>query len=67
MRAIEIFLEHYEGNQSAAARALGKKQQHVWHWLNISEDMPAKYVPKAARLIGKTPADLLPDIFGDVA
>jgi len=29
MKAIEIFIKHFDGNQSEAARALGKKQQHV--------------------------------------
>lgn len=65
MRAIEIFLKNYGGNQSKAALALGKKQGHVWHWLNKSPDMPLSLIPKAAKLIGKHPRDLRPDIFGD--
>jgi len=65
MKAIEIFIKHFDGNQSEAARALGKKQQHVWHWLNKS-DIPLELVPKAAKVIGKKPADLRPDIFGDL-
>jgi len=65
MKAIEIFLDHFNGNQSQAARVLGKKQQHVWHWLNKS-DLPLELVPKAAKAIGKKPADLRPDIFGDI-
>lgn len=67
MRSIEIFLEHFKGNQSEAARALGKKQQHVWWWLNKSPDMPVEYVPRAAQIMGKKPVDLRPDIFGDIA
>jgi len=63
-KAIEIFLEHFDGNQSAAGRALGKKQQHVWYWLNTEEaDMPTDLIPKAAELIGKTPHDLKPEVF----
>lgn len=62
MKAIEIFLNYYGGNQSKAARAIGKKQGHVWHWLNKS-DLPLELVPKAAKLIGKRPKDLRPDIF----
>lgn len=62
MKAIEIFLDFYDGNQSKAARALGKKQQNVWHWLNKS-DLPLELIPTAAKLIGKKPKDLRPDIF----
>lgn len=64
MKAIEIFLEHFNGNQSKAAEALGKKQGHVWYWLNKDgADMPLELVPMAARIMGKTPHDLRPDIF----
>jgi hypothetical protein len=62
MKAIEIFLIHYGNNQSKAARAIGKKQGHVWHWLNKS-DIPLELIPTAAKLIGKQPKDLRPDIF----
>ncbi len=62
-KAIEIFLEHFGGNQSAAARAIGRKQQNVWYWLNNDIDMPLEITPKAAKLIGKTPHDLRPDVF----
>ena len=66
MKAIEIFVQHFGGNQSKAAAAIGKKQGHVWHWLNKGADMPLELVPKAARLIGKSPSELRPDIFGDI-
>lgn len=64
MRAIEQLLNHFNGNQTKAAAALGGniKQQNVWYWLNKSRDMPVAYVPKVARLIGKTPKELRPDI-----
>ena len=64
MRAIEIYLEHFDGNQSKAALALGKKQGHVWHWLNKAKDMPTDLVPSAAKIIGVKKSDLRPDIFG---
>ena len=60
MRAIEIYLNHFDGNQTKAAKALGKEQGHVWHWLNKSKDMPMKYVPKAASIIGRKPSELMP-------
>lgn len=62
-RAIELFLEHFDGNQSKAAAALEKKQQAVWSWINITKDMPLELVPKAAEIMGKTPDFLRPDIF----
>ncbi|MGZ8164102.1 MAG: hypothetical protein ACXW04_01180 [Methylobacter sp.] len=62
MKAIEIFLSHYDGNQSKAARAIGTKQGNVWYWLKKS-DLPLELIPKAAELIGKKPKDLRPDIF----
>ena len=64
MKAIEIVLNHFGGNQSKVAGLLGKKQGHVWHWLNKGADMPLELIPKAAKLIGKKPEDLRPDIFG---
>ena len=67
MKAIQIVLNHFDGNQSKVARAIGKKQGHVWNWLNKSKDMPIYLVPKAAKLIGKHPADLMPNVFGDNA
>ncbi len=65
MKAIEIFVAHFSGNQSEAARALGKKPGHVWHWINKGKDMPVELVPEAARIIGKNPCELRPDIFPD--
>jgi hypothetical protein len=64
-KAIAIFLKHFDGNQSAAARALGRKQQNVWYWLNNENgiDMPLELVPKAAKLMGTNPSSLRPDVF----
>jgi hypothetical protein len=63
MRAIDIYLNHFDGNQSQAAKALGKKQQNVWGWLRKSPDMPLHLVPAAAKIIGKKPHELRPDVF----
>lgn len=52
MKAINIFLEHFQGNKSAAGGVLGHSQQIVSHWAKTS-DMPLGLVPKAAKLIGK--------------
>lgn len=32
------------GSQSALARALGLKQQHIWNWLNKTGRAKAEYV-----------------------
>lgn len=63
MRAIDKFLDHFDGNQSKAAKALLVKQQNIWWWKNKSKDMPLEYVPRASKAIGMTPSDLRPDIF----
>jgi Putative antitoxin of bacterial toxin-antitoxin system, YdaS/YdaT len=65
MRAIDIYLSHFNGNQSAAARALGVKQGHIWHWMHKSKsgDMPIERIPAAAKIIGKRPYDLKPSFF----
>ena len=65
MRAIEIYLKHFDGNQSRAALALGKKQGHIWYWLNKANDMPVELVPRAAKVIGIEKSALLPRVFGD--
>ena len=63
--AIDIYLNYFKGNQSKAARALGVRQQNFWYWLNGKKvrEMPVEYVPKAAKIIGKTAHDLMPSIF----
>ncbi len=62
MKAIFIFLDFFGGNQTKAAKALGKKQGHVHYWMKHS-DIPLHLIPQAAKIIGKTPHDLRPDIF----
>lgn len=53
------------GSQSALARACGKKQAHVWWWLNRSKRVPAEHVIAVERATeGKiTRSDLRPDIY----
>ena len=65
MRSIDIFVKHFGGNQSAAARALGLSQAHVWYWMRPGNDMPLKHINAAASIIGLRPIDLRPDIFGE--
>lgn len=65
MRAIDKLLLHFDGNQTKAANALGKKQGHVWHWKNKADDMPTDLIPLAAQIMGVSKAELKPEIFGD--
>jgi len=65
MRAIDIYVAFFKGNQSKAARAIDKKPGHVWHWVNKAPDMPVSLVPRAAEIIGKKASDLRPDLWGE--
>jgi DNA-binding transcriptional regulator YdaS (Cro superfamily) len=53
------------GSQTALARACGKRQGHVWWWLNRSMQVPAEHVLTIERATnGKvTRSDLRPDIY----
>lgn len=59
-RAIEIL-----GGQSALARACGKKQAHVWYWLNRSGRVPAEQAITIEQATGGEVSrhDLRPDIY----
>jgi len=59
-RAIAI-----KGSQSALARAVGKKQAHVWYWLNKGQ-VPAEIAPKIEAATGGqvSKENLRPDVFG---
>jgi len=66
MKAIQKLLDHpsINGNQSKVARLVGKKQGHVWYWVNKEgADIPLELVPTAANGIGEKPSYLRPDIF----
>lgn len=60
-RAIEA-----AGSQAELARRIGKKQAHIWNWLNRDKCVPAEVaIPIEQATEGKvTRHDLRPDIFG---
>ena len=65
IKSIKIVVDHFNGNQTKTAEALGVKQQNVWFWLNsTNNDLPIDLFPVAAKAIGKHPPELRPDIFG---
>lgn len=53
------------GGQSALARMVGRKQGHVWHWLNKSRQVPAELVIPIERATGGkvTRHELRPDLY----
>jgi DNA-binding transcriptional regulator YdaS (Cro superfamily) len=62
-KAVELFKF-----QSTLAKAIGVKQQNIWHWLNKTGVVPAEYVLKieeATKDKGKivTRHELRPDIY----
>lgn len=60
-KAIEVV-----GSQAELARRIGKKQAHIWNWLNRDKDVPAEVVASIEDATGGavTRHDLRPDIFG---
>jgi DNA-binding transcriptional regulator YdaS (Cro superfamily) len=62
-RAIEL-----AGGQSGLAEKIGGtvKQQHVWHWLHLSNGrVPAEYCRAIERVTGVPACELRPDVFGE--
>lgn len=59
-RAIDI-----AGSQRALAAAIGKKQGHVWDWLNLRRHVPAEMaIPIEAAVGGRvTRHELRPDLY----
>lgn len=55
------------GGQSALARLIGKKQSHVWTWINRGCRAPADQVIPISRAVdlAVTPYELRPDIYPD--
>ena len=53
------------GGARVIAESLKVTRQAVEHW--YVNGVPPRKAPKLAKLIGVTPADINPDIFGDVA
>jgi DNA-binding transcriptional regulator YdaS (Cro superfamily) len=58
-RAIEI-----AGGQAALARLVGKKQGHIWHWLQVDR-VPGEHCLAIERETGVSRYELRPDIYGD--
>jgi DNA-binding transcriptional regulator YdaS (Cro superfamily) len=57
------------GGQAALAAKIGRKQQHVWFWLNEAKKLPADVAPAIeVATDGKvTRYELCPDVFGNAA
>ena len=70
LRALERAIE-LAGSQAELARRIGKKQAHIWNWLNRDKQVPAEAVLsiEAATLDSETGAprvtrcDLRPDLY----
>ena len=58
-KAIEI-----AGGQSALARRIGRRQSHIWTWLNRDRKVPAEYCPSIERVTRGAVRceDLRPDV-----
>lgn len=54
------------GSQAELARRIGKKQAHVWNWLNRDQSVPAEVVLSIERATdgAVTRHELRPDIYG---
>lgn len=64
MEALERAVKHC-GGQAGLARLLGKKQAHVWNWLNRDRRVPAEQVLPIERATGGkvTRYELRPDLY----
>lgn len=51
------------GGQAALARLIGKRQNHIWNWLNRDQKVPAEVCRPIETATGVLAADLRPDIF----
>ena len=52
------------GSQSAFGRLIGKRQSHVFYWLNEAKQLPAEHVLTVERETGISRHDLRPDVYG---
>lgn len=57
-RAVEL-----AGGQSALARAIGKSQSHIWHWLKVAKRVPAEAAVAIEKATGVSRKDLRPDLY----
>ena len=51
------------GGQSALARAIGKSQGHVWHWVKVAKRVPAEAVLAVEQATGVPRTELRPDVY----
>lgn len=57
-RAIKV-----AGSQAELARRIGKKQAHVWNWLNRDKRVPAEAVLAVESATGVSKSELRPDLY----
>lgn len=57
-RAVEL-----AGGQSALARAIGKSQSHIWHWLKVAKRVPAEAAVAIEKATGVSRKELRPDLY----
>jgi len=51
------------GGQTALAKALNKKQAHIWGWINRDKKVPAEQVIPIEKITGVPRYELRPDIY----
>ena len=51
------------GGQSALARAIGKSQGHVWHWVKVAKRVPAEAVLAVEKATGVSRTELRADVY----
>jgi TorA maturation chaperone TorD len=59
-RAVEL-----AGGQSALARAIGKSQSHIWHWLKVAKRVPAEAAVAIEKATGVSRQELRPDLYAE--
>ena len=55
------------GSQAELARRIGKKQAHVWNWLNRDDQVPAEAVLAIEAATGVSRHELRPDLYPEEA
>jgi TorA maturation chaperone TorD len=62
LAALELAISR-AGGQSALARAIGKSQGHVWHWVKVAKRVPAEAVLAIETATGVSRTELRPDVY----
>ena len=62
LAALELAIER-AGGQTALARAIGKSQGHVWHWVKVAKRAPAEAVLAIETATGVSRSELRPDVY----